>query len=146
MKQQILDGIIRQLRQQLNGYQQRIDTLETSAAVDETDTTDLDENSQQDEAATMSSLLQLPQQALEDSISTIETFKTIACSQFAPGALIETDAHFLLIGVSLPTLELNGKKVIGITTKAPVYGALEGKKKGDELHLGKKDYLILSVS
>ncbi|AHF17712.1 hypothetical protein [Niabella soli] len=146
MKQQILDAIILELQQLLSSYQQRIGTLETSADVDAAATTDLDENSQQDEAATMGNLLQPPQQELEDSIGIIKTFGAIPCSQFASGALIETDAHYLIVGASLPPLKVNGKKVVGITPEAPAYTALEGKKKGDELHLGNKDYLILSVS
>ncbi|MBZ4188523.1 hypothetical protein [Niabella beijingensis] len=145
MKKDILDAILKTLQQNTTGVEQEIDTQETNAGIDTEATTDLDALSQRDQATDIYNLMQQPKAVAEDTAATVKKYQGISRDAVGPGALVETTEHFFLFGVVLPPLEINGKKVTGVPLDAPAYANLEGKKKGDEIHLGEADYLILSV-
>ncbi|ANH82530.1 hypothetical protein A8C56_17505 [Niabella ginsenosidivorans] len=145
MKKEILDAIIKALEKNTTGLKQEINTEEATATIDEAATAEVDALSQKDEAADLSNLLQSPLETTENTISTVKKYQTVSREEIGPGALVETDAHWLLVGVVLPLLEIKGKKVAGVAPDAPAYATLEGKKKGDQVHLGNREYLILSV-
>ncbi len=144
-KKEILDAVIKALEKNTAGFQQEINTEGATAAIDEEATAEIDALSQKDEAADLSNLLQQPLATVQNTINTVKQYQTVARENIGPGALVETDAHFLLVGVVIPLLEIGGKKVAGVALDAPAYATLEGKKKGDQVHLGNREYLILSV-
>ncbi len=145
MKKEILDAILKALENETAGIEQEIDTQESNAAIDTEATADLDTISQRDQATDIYNLLQQPKDTAENTAAMVKQYRELSRSDAGPGALVETTEYFFLVGVALPPLEINGKKVAGITTDAPAYANLEGKRKGDEIHLGECDYLILSV-
>ena len=63
----------------------------------------------------------------------------------AYGALIETDKKFFLVGVSSPAIHVHDKELICFSTEAPIFHALEGKKKGDTFKLGNDTHTIKNV-
>ncbi|SDD56415.1 hypothetical protein [Niabella drilacis] len=145
MKKEILDVILKTLEKDATGVEQEISTQDTNAGIDTEATTDLDAISQRDQATDIYNLLQQPKETAANTVAIVKKYRDLLRNDVGPGALVETTEHFFLVGVVLPPLEINGKKVAGITTDAPAYANLEGKKKGDEVHLGEADYLILSV-
>lgn len=145
MKKEILDAILKTLEQDTAGVAQEIGTQESNADIDTEATADLDAISQRDQATDIYNLLQQPRDIAANTAATVKRYRELSRDDAGPGALVETTEYFFLVGVALPPLEINGKKVAGITTDAPAYANLEGKKKGDEIHLGECDYLILSV-
>ncbi|WP_300596354.1 hypothetical protein [Niabella sp.] len=145
MKKEILDAILKALEKDTAGVKQEIDTQESNAVIDTEATADLDALSQRDQATDIYNLLQQPEETAAGTIATVKRYRELSRGDAGPGALVETTEYFFLVGVALPPLEVNGKKIAGITTDAPAYANLEGKRKGDEIHLGECDYLILSV-
>lgn len=145
MKKEILELVITELEKSVKAMDGSLNTLETSADLDENATIDLDERSQQDQAIDLGQRLQQPRIDLQNNLNTLRQFEGVHRDDIGPGALVETDEKWYLIGVSLPPMEIAGKKILGVTTDAPSYAAQEGKKKGDALQLAGKTYLILSV-
>ncbi|WP_018629696.1 hypothetical protein [Niabella aurantiaca] len=145
MKKEIMDAILKALEKDTTGIMQEIDTQESNADIDTEATADLDALSQRDQATDIYNLLRQSKETAENTVAIVKKYQNISRNDIGPGALIETTEHFFLVGVVLPPLDINDKKVIGIPLDAPAYANLEGKKKGDEIHLGEADYLILSV-
>ncbi len=65
--------------------------------------------------------------------------------QIAPGAVVLTDSLNFVIGVSMPTFDVENKTYIGISTHAPIYASLVNKQIGDTIHLGEQSYLIEDI-
>ncbi|MCM4161830.1 GreA/GreB family elongation factor [Antarcticibacterium flavum] len=62
------------------------------------------------------------------------------------GSMVETDDHYYFIAVPLGNITLDdGSGVSVISTEAPIYQHLEGKKKGDSFTLKDKEVEILDV-
>ena len=60
----------------------------------------------------------------------------------APGVLVETDGPWVLIGIALGKIELEGHTIIGVSPAAPVAKAWRGLKVGNEVSLGPNTYAI----
>lgn len=60
----------------------------------------------------------------------------------APGVLVETDGPWVLIGIALGKIELEGHTIIGVSPAAPVAKAWRGLKVGNEVSVGPNTYAI----
>ena len=60
----------------------------------------------------------------------------------ATGVLVETDGPWVLIGIALGKIELEGHTIIGVSPAAPVAKAWRGLKVGNEVSLGPNTYAI----
>ena len=63
------------------------------------------------------------------------------------GSLVKLNTGTLLVATSFQTVELDGEKVTGISTAAPIYEKMQGLKKGAEFHLTghPQEYIILDI-
>lgn len=145
MKKEILDAILAALEKDSKAYQSDLQTLATDN-LDVNEQIEIDDISQKDQSTDIANDLQAHAAILADKINTVESFKNISRADCGPGALVETDDMYLLIGVALPPLHVNNKKVAGVTEDARIYSSLLGKSKGDSIQLGDKSYTVLSVS
>lgn len=62
-----------------------------------------------------------------------------------PGAVVVTDQRIFFISTSIEQVEVNGQSVFGISLKAPIYGNMKGKKKGESFSFGGVNYKILDL-
>lgn len=60
----------------------------------------------------------------------------------APGAVVVTDHLIFFIAVSSEKVDVDGKTIFGISTKAPIYAGMKDLKKGDTFQFNDKKYLI----
>ena len=60
----------------------------------------------------------------------------------APGVLVVTDGPWVLIGIALGKIELEGHIVIGVSPEAPVAKAWRGLEVGNEVSMGPNTYAI----
>ncbi|MCC6286970.1 MAG: hypothetical protein IT249_03725 [Chitinophagaceae bacterium] len=145
MKTEIIGTVIAKLKQNAKSFTSNLNTLNTNADLDENATIDIDDRSQQDEATDIKNRLQEPLAAMENSIDAVKSFTNTVRKEISQGALAETKDTYFLIGVAVPPMEVNGKKLVGVALDAPAYTTLFGKRKGDSFTLGNKTYKILSV-
>lgn len=61
---------------------------------------------------------------------------SVASSEMADfGALVETDAGWFYLSVSVGELSIDGQKVMAISQDSPLAKAMKGKKKGEEFQI-----------
>ncbi len=65
--------------------------------------------------------------------------------QVEPGAVVVTDQRIFFVSTSVDLVEVNGNSLFGISTKAPIYAYMKGKKAGDFFEFGGVRYLILDI-
>lgn len=61
------------------------------------------------------------------------------------GSVVVTDRRTFFISVSLEEFEVNGEKIFGISTKAPLYAEMRGKLKGDSFEYNGTKYQIEDI-
>ena len=74
----------------------------------------------------------------------IDVSKTL--TEVDMGALVVTDKRTFFVCVSIEEVEADGHKVFGLSTEAPIYQKMKGKKKGDTFEMNGTVYSILEVS
>lgn len=146
MKKDIINAILTDLKENKEAYQSDLQTFNTDIDLDENALVEIDDISQKDQSTDIADDLQPQAAVLSHTINMVTGYQTISRNDCGPGALVETDEMYLLIGVSLPPLRINNKKTVGIPEDAKIYPSLKGKKKGDQIQIGNKNYSILSVS
>lgn len=146
MKSKIFDNIAQQLEKHISQFGESVDTFDTNADIDENETIDMDERSQQDEATDMKQRLERPLEALEHALLQLKSYKKGEESiEAGTGSIVETKESYYVLGIALPPMDLEGKKVLGVSAAAPFYPSIEGKKKGERLKLGDDEQEILNV-
>jgi hypothetical protein len=61
------------------------------------------------------------------------------------GALVVTDQRIFYISSSLETVEVNGVSFFGISTQAPIYEGMKGKRVGATFSYAGVNYRILEI-
>ena len=61
------------------------------------------------------------------------------------GAVVVTDQRVFFVSTSVDLVEVNGNSLFGISTKAPIYASMKGKKAGEFFEFGGVRYLILDI-
>ena len=61
------------------------------------------------------------------------------------GAIVKTDKRIFFISVGIESFQIEGQTVFGISTEAPIYGAMKGKRKGERFSYRDVQYLIEAV-
>lgn len=87
---------------------------------------------------------------IETSERTKEQLKRIDVSQehlvVGNGSLVETEKNFFFITVALGKLDIDdNKNYYSISTDAPIYEHLKGKKAGDSFSFNNLNYTIVNV-
>ena len=63
-----------------------------------------------------------------------------------PGAVVSVNGLCIIVAVSKPTFKIGDLDFMGISTKAPIYSLLKGKRAGDSFELNSQKFTIESVN
>ena len=64
----------------------------------------------------------------------------------APGAIVRFGGHHFVIAVSTGKFLCDGSEVMGISTQAPIYAEIEGKRSGDSFTFNGRELVIEDVN
>ncbi|MFV0604268.1 MAG: hypothetical protein ACK5NK_00380 [Niabella sp.] len=145
MKEKILNHLLPHLESSISSFQESINELKEIWDIDENSTIDPDDLSQQNESKDMEMRYNLQLQQAKNDLIAVKQLMTSKNDSISLGALIDTDKKYFFIGISNPVIDAGGKELICVSTKAPAYAALEGKKPGDNFQLGKESYTISNI-
>ena len=96
------------------------------------------------EINTINSLLEFA----ETELLVLETIKQTVDTKrdsVSLGAIVVTNHNTFFISASLEQFSVDGSKYLGISTKSPLYFAMEGKKIGDSFEYKDKRYTIKDI-
>ncbi len=81
------------------------------------------------------------QQHLEE----IEALSFSTSQVVEPGAVIKVNDSYIVIAIADGNFKFDGKDFISISTKAPLYQCMKGKKKGDMCSFNNHDFTIEQI-
>ena len=75
----------------------------------------------------------------------IEALSFNASDVVEPGAVIKVNDRYMVIATADGNFKFDGKDFISISTKAPIYQCMMGKKKGDMCSFNNNDFKIEEI-
>jgi len=144
-RKDILDKIQHNLERNLAELTQALNDYESASNIDEADTLDPEDLSQQTEFKEMQMRMKIHLEQVNAQLSRLQELSNKNVSTVEAGAIVETNHNFLFIGVSCPSIPMDGKEILGISTETPIYASIKGKMKGDSFKMGKEEYSINNI-
>ena len=144
-KEEVLQIITRQLESNIKEITNSLEDYKAASNLDEGDTMDPEDFSQQSEQKEMQYQMQIQLDNARAGLSRLKEFSGKQFSVAKSGALVETDKNWILLGVPIPSLKVGDKELLGISPESPAYHVLNGKTKGDSFTLGKNSYTIIAI-
>lgn len=144
-KIKILEQIVKEQSKTLANLTASIQKYKSASDMDEDDTLDPEDYSHQGEAREMK--MRMEQLLLRESknLEIIEKCLSIENEEVAFGALLDLDSKYLFVGVSIHPFSFEGKEVYSISTEAPIFQLIKGKKVNELIELGTNSYKIKSI-
>ncbi|WP_291275639.1 hypothetical protein [Flavobacterium sp.] len=144
-KIKILEQIVKEQSKTLANLTASIQKYKSASDMDEDDTLDPEDYSHQGEAREMK--IRMEQLLLKESknLELIEKCLSIENEEVAFGALLDLDSKYLFVGVSIHPFSFEGKEVYSISTEAPIFQLIKGKKVNELIELGTNSYTIKSI-
>ena len=95
-----------------------------------------------EQASLMTEQLNMLEEELEKlgRISTEEVHETVHL-----GSVVVTNHQHFFVSVSIERFKCEGQEYFGVSTKAPIYKAMEGKSKGDKFEVNGRQFEILDL-
>ena|SRR5688572_24682841 len=148
MKTMTKGEILQRIREKLEGnvreLESSLESLRSASNMDESDTLDPEDYSQQSESRDREMAMQLQLDAAQAQLVRLEDFSGRKVSIAEPGALIETDRNWFFLGISM-SLNVDGKELYGVSPDTPAFNAMKGKAIGDVFKIGNHEHRILTI-
>lgn len=146
MKEEIIKAYKKSIQDKIITFRERIEGLSQDAQNDA-------KSSAGDKHETALSMMHLEQEKLNAKLTEYtsqlkelnEIEKLLPTTIVKRGALIETEFFCFLIGIALPQIEVENKKVFGISLSAPLAQILLSKSIGESFKIGEKLQSIVKI-
>ncbi|GGZ22376.1 hypothetical protein GCM10007049_13980 [Echinicola pacifica] len=109
------------------------------------DVIDFDDRSHYKESEGLANSLDHQIHEHEAHLKTLENIPFTASTVVEPGAVICLNDRRMVVAVAKPSFILGGHHYLPISTDAPIYKLLEGKKKGDRFSFNGRDFTISDI-
>ena len=120
--------------------------LATAADIDENETIDPEDFSRQNELGNMATRLKFKIQNSRNELEYLRDLPIDTGDAVQEGSLVVTDSYIFYVGIPVSPFDLEGKHIISVSSKAPVYQAMRGKKAGESFEVAGKTYKIVDVA
>lgn len=146
-KKKVLDKAIERQQEIIDDFQYRINELQNSVMNINEDQQDMDQKSLDNSSSELINKLADQLNFVVEEMNMLLKMKVgdQLHERVSIGSIVETDKKVFYPSVSIENFNLNGKELFGISTKAPLYKAMSGKKAGDVFSYQKTQYRIEDV-
>ena len=145
-RKDIISKIIKEQNEVIESLKQSIERYKTASDIDEESTHDPEDFSNQTVAKDMQLRFESMLSEAEQNLHFLENETEITHTDIENGSLIETDKNFIFVGVSVPIFKTEGKEVLSLSEKAPVFETMKGKLVGDIVKVGEDSLKIQSIN
>ena len=118
----------------------------SAARIDRYEPTENDERAQAEIASDFSESLD---DTLHDQVDKLETLRTIDFgpkSAVSEGAVVKLSGRWFVIAVSTSKFTCQGRELMGISTMAPIFEAIEGAKAGEVVQFNGRTLTVEDVA
>ena len=144
-KPEILRKVRELLENNINELNRSLDAQQSASDMDEGDTLDPEDYSQQSESRDKVMALRIQLDAARAQLSRLDDFSGRKVNGSESGALIETDKNLFYMGISFSPMKIDGKELYGVSPDSPAFNAIKGKSPGDTVRIGNADHTIQNI-
>lgn len=144
-KKEILLLIREKLENNIYELTRSLDAQRSASDIDEGDTRDPEDFSQQSESRDKEMALQIQLDAAHAQLIRLDEFSGKMVSIAETGALIETDHNWFFMGISFSPINAGGKELYGVSPDSPAFSAMRGKSEGGKFTIGNNEHTIASI-
>lgn len=145
IRKEVIDYLIQLKRKEIEALKESYKIYAEGADLDEESTLELDDFSQQNQSTDAArNLLVRINQATND-LNEFVTVRPELVDEITEGNVVFTNKLNFVIGLSFKDFEWENKKFVGISTEAPIFGALVGKREGDKVEFNGIEYIIEEI-
>jgi hypothetical protein len=145
-KKKIIEALIASEENFIEKLSITLGEYKKASDLDEEATMDRQEMSQANEAKDMQLRLKLQYDKAAIDLAELKNDSQNNSDTVLSGSLIETDKSFYYVGVSVHSIEVEGKTLYGISSDSPAYSEVFGKTKGDSIKLGEHTHKIINLA
>ncbi|HZV70739.1 MAG TPA: hypothetical protein VFG10_14390 [Saprospiraceae bacterium] len=145
-KDEILQLVAQEMEKNITEMRNSLNDYEEASNIDEGDTVDPENFSQQSENKEMQYVMQ---GKLDGALATLEQLQEFSGKSFSvarSGALIETDKNYFLLGISFPAVKVGNKELLGISNESPAFNVINGMSSNDTFKLGNNTFTIKAIT
>lgn len=136
---EIQEQIINDLKERVNAHYELVD-------LDDNDTLDPEDYSHQNESSDMEQLLSQQLEKAKQDLAKINSIDFSNKTKIELGSVVQTNHFSFIIGVSTLPFQIENKNFIGISTNAPIYSAMIGKKENETFTYSNNSYHIVAIN
>lgn len=114
--------------------------------LDTTEVVDDDDQSHHRQSIEISDQLEEQAHVHADHLDVINKISFEPTDVVQPGAVVSVNGRCMIVAVSKPAFNIDGREFIGISTSAPIYKSLKGKKTGEEFEFNNFKFKIEAVN
>lgn len=114
--------------------------------LDKSEVVDTDDQSHHRQSLDISDQLDKQAHVHAEHLETINKISFEATDVVQPGAVVSVNGRCMVVAVSKPPFKVDGRDFIGISTSAPIYSSLQGKKSGDSFEFNNQKFTIEAVN
>ena len=144
-KDEIFEAIRRQLETSVEELRKSMEGYKAASDLDENDTRDMEDFSQQDESKEIERQLQVQLDNAQDALGRFDELTGGKVNTGRAGTLIETNHNIFFPGISFPSIQIGNKEVLGISFGSPAFTVIDGAGEGESFKLGEKEYKVLKI-
>ena len=146
IKKEVLTLIISEQEKLIKDIEKSVNRYRSASDLDESDTLDPEDYSHQEEAKDMQ--LRSEQRLIEEKfeLEHLKKFKNKKIAVLDHGALVETDEHYIYIGVSIAPFKFENKTIVCVSKNTPIVASLKNKSIGELVKIGENNFTIKSIS
>lgn len=144
-KQSIKNYLMEQQSTLVNELKEQTSTLHTMVDIDESDVIDPEDFSHQYESHEMEQMIKVQLNRASRGLEVLASLDISPKNIVETGAIIETDSLAFFIGYPTIPFEIEGKRLVGISTSSPIYALMNGKRTGETFSYAGNEYTIKNI-
>lgn len=144
-KEEIIKQIIAQEEKFIEKLEATYEQFKNASDLDEEATMDRQEMSHANEAKDMQMRMKVQLDKANQDLEELKNTGSTSHTTVQPGAIVVTQKNLFFAGVSIHTLDISGKELLGVSSESPAYKTILGLTKGDQFKLGDHEYTIEEI-
>ncbi|MGZ0148655.1 hypothetical protein ACXJJ3_16400 [Kribbella sp. WER1] len=144
-KLRVRDALLAHLEEHLRATGAAVGREDSAARLDPDSAFSVDDQSQSDEAGDLGGLFEDVEEREHSTVDVAEQLDFGPATEVRPGAVVVLDGSRYVVGVVSSPFECDGATYEGMTTDAPLYGAVKGLHAGDAFTYDATEHRIDAV-
>lgn len=145
IRKDVIQHLIQLKQDEINALKESERIYTESADLDEESSLELDDFAQQSQSTDSARNLQIRINQATEDLNNFRVLRPELIDEITEGNVVLTDKVNFVIGLSFKDFEWENKKFVGISTQAPIFDALVGKRAGDKLEFNGINYTIEEI-